>query len=273
MRKRMALLLAMCCLSGVLGGCSNDRVLSKTEYYSLVREGGEHYLQFHEDMVDDGEKYAAPDWPVPVEYPHFPTVGEMRQGILSGEIKGDFDTAEHSYSYLAWIERDKDENGRVKTFDPDELYELRVPEDVTIKQVVWRGGFYTFRISSNGSVNNAAPCDEAVCRREYERLCGLRPMPDRHEPSGENHLSLWYNMGCGEDALRREYQIGEGDKTRHIVEIYPSQQDTLPKTVVIFGRENGSCFYAVVRPAVRFKERPTEEWLLSFGLDKWSPNG
>lgn len=262
MRKIIAVLLAVCCLTGALSSCSEHAVLSETEYYSVLREGEKFYLQFKEEM-NNNHGFTV------VRYPEFESAMDMKQSILSGEAK-EYD--------LSWIELAKDENGRVELIDLNQLYDLRCPEDVTFKNVIWQGGKYYFTYSYRSINNVAAACSEEVCRLQYEKVTGRRKertfdLRD-HVYGGE---FFGFRTDFGDETVRREYQITDGTKTRLVVEVYESEQETLPNVMWIFGRENGSCFFATVAvkpilsmyPDIKL-EKPTEDWLLSFGLEKLS---
>lgn len=242
--KRICLL--ACCLAVCLLLCSCTAVLCSGEDYQLLKTDGKYYIQFHTEYSHEKFMASLPQELPASFYPTYPSVSALQDALLGGKVP---------YYALAGI------NARAATepleiLNPERLYDVRLPEGLTVEFVLWKGDRYDFVIPEarieTEPVYDSPPGVQytqytqavEVCvlsRREYERVlmeqyqnagvdssCATLEL-EQH--SYRNAKKLRYCKSSGSDtvyyaAYFYEYRTAQG--VRYICETYklPSENVT-----------------------------------------------
>ncbi len=241
--------------------------------YSIKEDNGSFYLTIHGPSVTgSGAGVFYRDYPACFK---FSSVSEMSGALetLSDET-------------LLAIKRffPRDEQGRFLVCDFAQLYSPVLPNELQIKnEIIWRGPIYDFPVSVHKE-NTAyfGVITPAVYRYRIEKHRSFTEEEDislvAHEKELERDADVYtymlQEMPSNYFEKRVQYTLLQDEKTVLVVETYISQDgiegfSNTPTTIFLLGEECGSC-YQISLPWLG-PERPTEEWLLSFGLEPFVP--
>ena len=262
------LIVALCGCDGRIRG----EVLYSNENYEIIQSGEVCYLQFQKDKYFGG---TSGDGMSVKEYPTFRTISEMREGV----IKGDFTENE-----LRTLQNDAFKHGgALPVTDLNNLYEITVPSNASIRCYVWYGGYYAAIFSHGNS-------EQSFIIQDYESHIDLLDEDNKtfeRVASRYDFQEIWRGTDTvtGEQALHYSnsagswtislYTIRAGGKTLHIKETWagpcPYVEENCDEAIYgghimkmrIIGEENGEYFWYNLG---NMSERPSAEWLMSFGL-------
>ncbi|MBQ7375580.1 MAG: hypothetical protein IJW52_01700 [Clostridia bacterium] len=248
--------------------------------YSIIEEDGKNYFVF-----DDPEMYAPPTIPdgfnisVIAPVAKFTSLKELIYYVNNGTL------TEEQRRAIALFE--KDENGRIKICDFEDMYLPRLPLDCTIGDVIWYGDSYKFNIEVTKA---KIAYFDILSKEDYDRKLLKTNYTDKFSNPNITVISTekdeygktitYYTTDAGYFKEIR-YSYSEVGKELFIVEFYCLEangshkdlignympiSDTIPSSVEILGIENGK-YYEV--SLFNFSEKSTFDWLISFGITKY----
>ena len=272
-----------------LTGCTSDATQTNPEptdpakvtqqkpsiQYSIIEENGSYYLNF-----SDGNE--PPEW-----YSSqaagllFDSLAEMQDSFLNNKLE------EHQINQIKDV-FSKDSQGRIQICDMNRLQRPVLPSDLAPGMVELTGQNYAFFVNSihADSVSSESPILSAgsyfqcltkesydrIFEREYENLFERDTVHLTSTTAGPDRNSTVYDYYTNSSELRQiRYVLTVGSKTLYIDEGYRLNivddrlpvSDTVPSRIEIFGCDNGRYFHVYLSG---FSERPSVEWLSSFGL-------
>lgn len=271
--KRMIGLILLLSLLVCMSSCGG-KALYSNDYYNIVSIDGQYQVLFTDKLSKElGKKADSTTLMCEyIDYPEFSGVREMCDAIKQGAIDAKDLKGLHKLYEIR--------NHTLEMFDIENPMDAVLPEDVQIKHVAWAGKYCYFPLETDISAVASlywykedqmeevfeAKYENAL--NEYQVILGTTNIPDR------NAVEIRYNNETGWYKLLR-YEIVEKDRKLYIQEHYtldraesaPSYNGTIsgeiPNQVEIFGFGEEACFYAGF---LYLDERPSVEWLTSFGL-------
>lgn len=228
-----------------------------TEKYTLFWENEKCYMQGHPENSNsfEGETLGK------AHYPVFSSLREMQQKLKNGDL------AEEEIAELMRY-APKDTN-IVEICNINKLYEAIYPEDIEVEYIMFTGRGYTYELG-NGTIGYIY----YLCQDDYESLfedeynftiggpfftvLSVEQVADR------NAEVLRYDNGIlGMECRRVRYTNETDHGTQYVLEVY--EGDTL-SSVNIYGMSNGAYYSVFIAYP---EERPSLEWLSSFGLREY----
>lgn len=267
MTKRIKASLIVCCALICCVAC-----MLLIEYmsrdYDLVKKDGKSYISLRpveekEEESDTDNAYVS----TAVFGPTFSTVAEMKNSIENNKL-----SEQALYAIRTLYAKD----GLWEICDLDNLYDVRLPDETSIKQIALRGKSYSFTLDNY----IASSCfidylDEADYNEEFEEEYLGFPNEFQEviwedQTTDRNATIKYYKTGAG-NFKRIEYTIQQEGRMLYVIEEYilsielesKPTSDTIPRTVTVYGEENGAYYKVWVLAPV---ERPSVEWITSFGL-------
>ena len=280
----LALILVIC-----LTGCTSEAMQAKTEQtdpaevttqkqpsqYSIIEENGSYYLNFS-DGNEPPEEYSSQSATV-----DFDSLAEMQDAFLNNKLE------EYQINQIKDI-FPKDSQGRIQIWDMNNLQQPTLPFDLVLGSVGLTGQRYVFFVNSihADSVSSESPIQSAgsyfqclmkesydeYFKRKYEDFFEKKTVHLTSTTAGPDRNSTVYDYYTNAAELRQiRYVLTVGSKTLYVDESYILSiiddllpvSDTVPSSIEIFGCDNGRYFHVYLSG---FSERPSVEWLSSFGL-------
>ncbi len=258
MLKRILVLLIICSTIICATACGEKP-------YDIIEVDGKHYISFNtyllgERAISDIGRYSSVSLP-------FTSIAQMKKKFESGAFD-DYELCALQLKCMANC-------GTVEICDLDNLYDVRMPEDVTLRQVNWEGDSYTFSLDSQLTESCFVSCKTAkdydyLYKTEYK----LAPSTDNgydfqetksYDPEG---IQIFYKTDRAEFKLIK-YEICQEDRTIYVAEEYRlasvigGTSQTVPYLIHMFTEEDGAFVYVRISDPT---ERPSVEWLSSFGV-------
>ncbi len=262
----------------LLWGCSSekelviDEVIADGETYRVVRSGEDYYIipyekytgstdyeDFYNTASIKGSLYA------------YDSVYPLIEDILENKI--DFSDIQ----FQRWCNR-LENNAPLKIFDIKNVYKPVFPAEHTITAVAWYGADYSYiatltddtakRVSTEiycpESFTQKADAFYEYYRNIFEEGFTVTENEDRNATvyRGEKEMYILYTLTTD----KKTVQVTE--RYRIAAEGSLSVSDTVPQEVSMYVTE-GDLYYSV--GISEFDSRPSEEWLLSFGIERYTP--
>ncbi len=266
MKKRTKVLLIACCALICCIAC-----VLLIEYmsrdYDLVKKDGKSYISLRSVKEEEESNTDNAYVSTAVFGPTFSSVAEMKNNILNGNL-----TEQELYAIRTCYAKD----GLWEICDLDNLYDARLPDKTSIKQIALRGKSYSFTLENYIAVNCFIDhLDEADYNKAFEEE--YLGFPNEFEEviweeqtEDRNATIKYFRTGAGV-FKRLEYTLQQDDRMLYVIEEYTLSfytgskptSDTIPRTVTVYGEENGGYYKVWVLEPI---ERPSVEWLTSFGL-------
>ena len=258
--------------------CSNDKSKVKVLYnieeceYSIIKQGGHCYIVFDEDS-----KYqkVAPG-SMAVGDVRFSSISEFVDAVTKGTLN------ENQLKVVANFK--KDEAGRVHTCDFTNLYSPALPSDWDISAVYWSGLTYAFSLSNEEeSFANFLYCSKDTYNRTFESEYTdfferkLISVTKTEYLSGNQKVATYYSTSAG-NFLKIRYTLSIGDKTFMVDKKYRLSEHEVsdvtnlsvaPTDITMYCVEKNQNYIIYIHDLVT---NPTDEWLLQFGIKKYSNN-
>ncbi|MGM9646753.1 MAG: hypothetical protein ACI3YH_01310 [Eubacteriales bacterium] len=255
---------------------SNTNQIIENEKYTLVWEQGKCYLS-----IKSPDEYAPLDSQthnsimLDPSIIQFDSIREMKETIANGNF------SESEMIQLANY-FPKDDQGRVKVLNIDQLYCPVLPDGIADGGINWRGETYSCSLSSEIGVHGW------FSYRTYESYSNIfqNNYTDFFESNELVHLvstsneternATIYEFTTSLAELRKiRYCIETNDKILYIDETYALSvnhellvpSETIPSSINIYGQMDEGYFYIYLSD---FTERPSVEWLSSFGLIEYA---
>lgn len=199
---------------------------------------------------------------------YFQSLAEMKDDILTNNF---------SEEEISNIQRFlKDENGQIPSFDVQNLYEPTTPADMSFSKILWEGSSYSFEYNYAGTYGSSfyikiIPQHSfntwlEIYFTKYKDQNIRRIMTIETDP--ERDATVYairnaYNEVC-KSVL---YTIASGEKILYISEFYVPESSPGPTYISILGEYHNQYFWISM---FDFPERPSLEWLSSFGLREYT---
>jgi len=234
-----------------------------TDSYTLFWEGEKCYMQRHPE--NSGGSFEA-DALRKAYYPIFSSLSEMQQKLKAGDL---------SEKEIAELMRYAPENtGIVEICNINKLYEAVYPENFEVEHIMFTGKSYSFESGTGKSDNRINGFIRYLSQDSYEKLfdddynrtiggVGITVLSVEQVADRNAEVLRFYNI-VGTESCRVRYTNETDHGTQYVLERY--EKDTL-RSIRIFGISNGA-YYDVY--LTDLKERPSIEWLSSFGLREYA---
>ena len=168
-------------------------------------------------------------------------------------------------------------NGLLEICDVDSLCDVRTPEGITLRNILWWGNGYEFTLESQNTGDCYVDCEyEEDFNSFFQEYYVNNPYSGNgydfreeksYDPEG---TQIFYKTNAGEFKVVK-YEIREENRTLYVAEMYRltfhsdglETSTTVPSRIYMFTEENG--FFVTVS-IYDPTERPSVEWLSSFGV-------
>lgn len=248
--------------------------------YSITMKNGVHYINFSDGNTvnpTDSEQGM-------VSFGlYFPSLGEMKDAFLNNRLSDrQIQTMKKGFP--------KDENGIIIP-DMNELYEPTLPDDLTTcLDITLNGSSYSFYLYHPSVDPTSAEAldttygmfsvvSQEIFDRNYANELSFLEYTVGSQTKVEDRDATVYKYYSRSGAFQLiTYDLSVGDKVLHICEKYtvdwydssflPDRpiSYSIPYSIQIYGCENGQYFEVLLHNT---SERPSVEWLSSFGLTEY----
>ena len=223
--------------------------------------------------------------------PNFQSVKDMKASIINGNLS--------SSEMEALVRFPKNDSGYIICVDLENLYDAALPTDADLIHVKWYGGAYNYRFyftypGCSPKLNSylymidqeeVKPHSEYINKEYYEKLSDnyetytyikSESIPERNATahyynythSIKNTSYVYLRQGRCVDLC---YQLEGNGKSIYVKETYDCvtsdlsflEANSAPCSVTITGKQDDLYFEVTL---YGFSSKPTEDWLLSFGL-------
>ena len=269
---KMRILVSMCLVVALLCSCATP-TLVEHENYKIYKEDGKWYLEDCPDNSSETQKQTenmknSSDASMGVMLPKFETVSEMRETIIGGTLSDDQITALRVYN--------GNENDPLEIYDPYKMLDPAAPGDIKFDYVLLYGDYYSVEFIEKDSLGCVVCCDKETYEKAFQNEYGLT---EKHSIISETIVSdrnarvvlsqteaaefkhAFYTVTTkygGTLYVKEKYVLSYTDTSTDL-----KVSDSIPKAIDIFGSDGENYFYGWIRG---LEERPSVEWLQSFGL-------
>ena len=262
MNRFLTLALALCLL--LLCGCNKEVPIGaevhSNEQYSIMERDGVFYLQF----VDGGA--ASVDNQSGALTPGtggiaFASVKVMRDRIINGGFSTNQLTSMKGYQKTA--------NGEVAVCNVNALWDVVLPDDLSLEAVLWTGLTYTFNLRGDELEGRLYVTTEEGYKRMLEMVTLVETENTKFtsvskEPERNATVTTYENKVVGSAGKQIAYTYEENGFAISVFEkYYYDQSESVPFIISVFGEGNGIYYYSQIR---EFTERPSYEWIKSIGV-------
>lgn len=238
-----------------------------TDAYTVTQVSDQYYLNFLDGNDDSAESNPS----LSITTVFFPSVAAMKHAILTNSFsKAELQIIKNSFS--------KNENG-IMICDLNRLYEPVLPEGYTLDGVTWEGAGYELKIKGNEASGGghiqfrSQDTWDSVYQYEMEQLSKFNLLQQESSTyDGASSETYVYTTGAAKlkDVYLTIPSENRSTPTKVIMHYCLehsdpeySVSDTVPRTVEIYGEDNGQHFKVLfLSPTTA----PTVEWLSSFGI-------
>ena len=265
-KRVFCILILVVCLS--LGSCKNEERIKYPligDRYTLTKEGDTVYFNFVDETLKPSATLSSKSI---VRVVFFSSMQEMYTKITT------FQLTEDDLLMVKYFPREKK---GIPIVDVNALYAPTHSEALHVRHVEWRGESYKYQFSlDTHSSCKMIPCSrkaylslyakalQDIKRKDFEKIESVQ---DRNAVEGE------YQTPYG-GVKFAWYTLSRDNKIFHVIEEYfiPENDSSMTNSrltyLKIYGEDDGNYFYVELK---NLAERPTEEWLLSFGLEPFVP--
>ena len=257
-------------------GCSLNSEQRADEYviavddYSIIKEKGDCYIAF-----DNISLYENNNQSVPATI-RFDSVKEFKTSIIQGKLS---DSQKKIMSQFA-----KDEKGRIKTCDFNNLYVPTFPIGSLLGSLYWEGEGYSYEVYSDSDMFAffsfiTQESFEKIYQTEYIDIItnnDLCTITNQYIDNEQREVTYYYTSSAELKQVR--YSLSDGkkhiiiDKMFQLTTSYPDLIDvssSVPSRITMYCTE-GSNHYIVMLYALN--EDPSDSYLMSFGSEKYVDN-
>ena len=197
--------------------------------YSIEYRDGKYFIVF-----EHPEYYF--DESIPMEDVWREDWRDLRNAVLNGELS--------ILEKAIIIDNFLNDTKNIEIPDFYNFYGPTVPETLTVcDDLTWQGDFYMFIVENDDVFCQFLVYTERAYQEAFDR---------KHT-----------NIELGKNKTLQSYTIQDGDKTILVDKIYSSSK---LDCINLFGVQDGRCFIVEIHDV---PEAPTDEWLLSFGLERY----
>lgn len=269
-----------CLIIMLLCACSTETLVGN-EKYKIFEKDGNFYMEFQSNRtVENQTKSESSHLSVCISksYPKFNSISDMQAKILDGDI---------SDEQIAVLQTDGT-NNILEICNPNNLYDLALPKNLAYDYILWYGDTYSFEIKDDSFMGYVFYSNEEEYNREfsenyYDSLKKHSIISDI-AVSERNARVVHYMTHTGEfkdlfytistaygDTLhvREEYVLRYFGDEKVTDKLLDKVSEAIPKSISIFGSNGTNYYYGWFSG---FEERPSVEWLSSFGLTPITTN-
>ncbi|MBO5403229.1 MAG: hypothetical protein J6A85_08680 [Clostridia bacterium] len=267
----VCLLLVLFCLSS----CSHasDNEIIDNDNYTIATEDDICYLHLKKNFSDaySYENMA----PYVMHDLSFKSISELYSKIKNNGF------TEYQLAHIQKVFT-HDESGRVIVCDINKLFVPALPEQGSVGKVYWGGADYSYSLQFSDNVHGFFICSVSeIFNQRYQTGYvdyidnSLFTLGETKTVSDRNATEYYYTTSQG--SLKAiQYTLESGNKKIFVCEKYALElnhdlgdvSDTVPYQIDLFiFDENNTCEILLYD----FTSRPTEEWLLSFGMEPYVP--
>lgn len=241
--------------------------------YELQCVGDKNYIVF-----DDISKYSSRvdhNSCVLFGSPDFANMKEFKNSVPNGMLTED--------QKISISQFEKDENGKIKTVDFDNLYVPVLPQYCVIEGgVSWNGECYSFQIKDKLRRQTVSMIisTEDYYKKNYEGKCNaLSNVNDiaitKTETFDDGKTAIYYTNGLNE-YVRFKYVLTDGDKTCTVFKLYSIEPTTgsldeeplyFPHYADLYYTENDR--YYIVCDVGALGEEVDDSYIMSFGATRY----
>lgn len=237
--------------------------------YRLVHENGKFLIAF-----DDPGAYQVDKTDI-VPAVEFATMKEFKDRVTKGLL------TDSEKEMVAKFE--KDSTGAILTCDFNNLYAPTLPDGVALRYISWQGEFYDFYFAGeDGGYGWLTYATESQYYGRYQKR--YLNFFDRdtitvtkRETLEDGKMVFYFTTSTGH-LMKQRYSLTAGDKTIVVDKTFRLQMDdlnlqtssTVPSDIELYGTSEEGYWYISL---YKLTEDPTDEWLTSFGLQKYVDHG
>lgn len=269
---KIRIVVSLCIVVVLLCSCATP-TLVEHENYKIYKEDGKWYLEeFPDNSSKTQEKTGSTENSsnecMAIVAPKFNTLSEMREAIIGGTLSKSQITALRACT--------GNENDSLEIYDPYKMKNLATPEDIKYDYVYLEGDYYSFQFSGENIIGYIVCCDKEEYEKTYQNKYGItkkQSIISETVVSERNARVVHSETGAGEfndvfytittkrgDTLyvKEQYALSYFDETRN-----DEVSETIPQNIRLFGNNGSNYYFGWFKG---FEERPSVEWLQSFGL-------
>jgi hypothetical protein len=231
--------------------------------YEIELIDDEYYVVFEDEKYKNNANESQEE-----PYLRFSSVAEMKDKLLNGKLT--------SEELKEMSQFPKNSFGKVDMFDITNLNTATLPSDMTVYEVTWYGGKrYNLGIATeNGDVSgrfriHTEESYQELIKRDYDSLQNYDVL-EVEEIEDRNATEYRYTTDTAK--LKTFWYTIKTDKVEltvnetYLLAYFPggdSPSETVPLDIVIYGKDSNGFFEVYLN---KLTERPSVEWLSSFGL-------
>ena len=232
-------------------------VYFESDLYKIYITDGVYSMEAGVGGADNGTSASKPAGGV-----KFTSLSEMRRIIFEGELS--------ESAMKATLNFPRTERGEVLLFDPNNMQDIQVPEDMWVSGLIlWMGYGYSFNFENDrlsGSLDYYV-IDESQKYAEQKInsvSSNLEVLSETLDPERNAVVTVYRNTKNQRENKQIVYTHSTDNKTVTFVENYNGgAEQEVPYDIVFWGTENGNFF----RGSLYFMtERLSLEYLMQFGL-------
>ncbi|MBO7162095.1 MAG: hypothetical protein J6W15_04670 [Clostridia bacterium] len=248
-----------------------DEIIAETDNHIVYRVGDLYYIEFFNELTGEFNDISSRDASIP-----FNSMSELREFILENKFDA---TQQKDFE-------DSSENGAIEIINVEHLWVPVYPDDVKLVESYWFTRRYAFVFESNCAryinhvfyANSEEPAtDEEEISAKAEPANGtvetLLPTTEsrqyirsyyvgQSDEKKDVYVYVYYTLDDGKTTVSESYWYHDVEPDFEI------PKNGIPKVVYIICKdENLVC----TKTFHSFSTRPTEEWLMSFGMEPYVP--
>ena len=248
-----------------------DGIYSENESYKMYIEDGKWYIELKEEVFDS--VISTNDFYISVvARPFYDSAADMKKVLTSKELPDGF-----IKTCKGWFVEDG--RKRLEIGDPNKICELKTPEGLTYDAVgvdVTCYGFHFNKGETTGTIytGNKESYDRSF-EKEYVSFPSNGNMVTSETTTEERNARIVFSSNSVTDQKHIFYKITAGESEIYVIEQYilkyydvddedEDTSDTVPSKIYLYGNDGANYWFGWFRGV---KERPTVEWLSSFGLE------
>ena len=260
------LLVSALCIA--MSACSNGESKQNSQAdYKLIRKNGACFIEF--ENLSTYQNGACQIGSIT-----FDTVKEFKDSVTKGLLtEGQKEIMASSF--------ERDSTGAIKVCDFDDLRTPKLPDDGSVSKVVWSGQAYSFAVSFGNNASGWLGClTESQYNERYQRdyldLFNRDTITvTKTETLEDGKVATYYTTQTAQ-LMNIRYTLETDDQTIIVDKRFRLQTDTtlstsatIPSLVYMYCTSEEGFYYVSLSG---FTQDPADEWLASFGLQKYVDN-
>lgn len=276
---KIKFIVTWCLIVILLCACSTE-TLTSNKKYKILKKDSNFYIEFQSNQTAEEQSenvLSHLSVGISKSYPKFNSISDMRAKILNGDI---------SDEQIAVLQTDGT-NNVLEICNPNNLYDLALPKNLAYDYILWYGDTYSFEIEDDSFMGYVFYSNEEAYNQEFSEKYSDFLM-EKHSVISDTVISernarVVHSMNDAGEFKNMFYTISTttGDtlyvKEEYVLRYFGDEtltdtyevSETIPANIRIFGSNGTYYYYGWLKG---FEERPSVEWLSSFGLVPDSTN-